>query len=96
MNAAEMELLWRPNTSLGDEGAIFAHALIRHYSFPPGFCFDIYCADEPIVDDINSDVFNADRRSSDFVNYFRDMCKHYKTNDLMHTMGEDFSYRVAL
>ena len=30
-----------------------------------------------------------------FTSYFREMCNHFKTTDLMHTMGDDFQYSNA-
>ena len=72
MNDASLEMIWRPRTSLGDEGAIFAHTLYRHYSYPSYFCFDMNCADEPVMDDPRLEGYNADRRSSDFADYFKD------------------------
>jgi lysosomal alpha-mannosidase len=32
------------------------------YSPPPGFCFDVLCADEPMIDDPDSPDYNIDRK----------------------------------
>lgn len=34
------------------------------YSPPKGFCFDILCTDEPIIDDLKSPDYNVDKRVS--------------------------------
>jgi lysosomal alpha-mannosidase len=34
------------------------------YQPPPGFCFDIYCNDEPIIDDPRSKDYNVEKRVS--------------------------------
>jgi lysosomal alpha-mannosidase len=60
------------------------------YEAPPNFCFDINCKDEPIMDNPKLKGYNIDRRAWEFADYFRDMCLHYKSNTLMHTMGSDF------
>lgn len=47
-----------------DDSDIFTAALYSHYSAPSGFCFDILCNDEPIIDDPQSFDYNVDRRVS--------------------------------
>lgn len=56
------EMVWKASDSLGSKAELFTGALYNTYSPPPGFCFDILCADEPIVDDKNSPEYNVDRR----------------------------------
>lgn len=41
---------------------IFTGALYNEYANPPGFCFDILCDDEPIIDDENSPDYNVDKK----------------------------------
>ena len=95
MNEANMEMLWKPRTSLGDEGTIFTHAFFVYYSAPTNFGFDINNNDDPIMDDPKLEGYNVDRKSAEFAEYFKDMCHHYKTNNLFHTLGDDFTYRLA-
>ena len=46
-----MEMILRPNTSLGDEGAMLIHILYNHYNYPKNFCFDrLNCKVELIAD----------------------------------------------
>lgn len=52
---------------------IFAGALYNEYANPPGFCFDILCDDEPMIDDENSTDYNIDKKvklslRNDFLN----------------------------
>lgn len=41
---------------------IFTGALYNEYANPPGFCFDILCDDEPMIDDVNSTDYNIDKK----------------------------------
>lgn len=60
MNNKEMEMMWKASDSLNLK--IFTGVLFNTYGPPPGFCFDILCGDETIVDDPESPMFNIDRR----------------------------------
>lgn len=60
MNNKEMEMMWKASDSLNLK--IFTGVLFNTYGPPPGFCFDILCGDETIVDDPESPIFNIDRR----------------------------------
>ena len=37
------------------------------YQPPPGFCFDTYCGDQPIMDDPNLEDYNVDEKVKMFV-----------------------------
>lgn len=65
------------------------------YSPPPGFCFDILCNDEPIVDDKKSPMYNVPNRISKFFDYLDNVTKNYATKNVIITMGEDFNYQDA-
>lgn len=56
----QMEMRWKVSESLDLE--IFTGVLYNTYGPPPGFCFDILCNDEPIVDNPNSLMYNVDRK----------------------------------
>lgn len=47
---------------LTDNSEIFTGALYNGYSHPPGFCFDILCRDDPIIDDVKSVEYNLDKK----------------------------------
>lgn len=88
-----MEMVWRPLQYSGDQtNYMFTHVNYYHYSPPPGFCFDDVCRDEPIKDDPTLEDYNIDVRSKNFVDYFKSMANHYRTTNLLHTLGEDFQY----
>lgn len=60
----EAEMVWHGSESLGDQAKLFTGVLYNNYSPPPGFCFDILCADEPIIDGYRNPENNVDRRVS--------------------------------
>lgn len=47
-----------------DDSDLFTGVLFNNYGPPAGFCFDILCDDEPIIDDKYSPDYNVDRRVS--------------------------------
>lgn len=54
---------------------MFTGALYNQYQAPPGFCFDILCDDEPIIDDRRSSDYNVEMRvrpllDKTFVDFF--------------------------
>ncbi|XP_052746240.1 lysosomal alpha-mannosidase isoform X2 [Bicyclus anynana] len=90
-----MEMIWRGDDDLGNSSDLFTGVLFNTYSPPPGFCFDVLCDDEPIIDDPSSPMFNVDARVKDFLDICRNMSKGYSTNNILVTMGEDFFYQDA-
>lgn len=81
-------MLWQPQQYNGEQTSkIFTHVNYFHYSPPPGFCFDIRCTDEPIKDDPTLEDYNLDVKSQALVDYFKSMALHYRSNNLMHTLG---------
>ncbi|XP_044735005.1 lysosomal alpha-mannosidase-like isoform X1 [Chrysoperla carnea] len=89
------EMIWRGSPNLGAASDLFTGVLFNNYGPPPGFCFDVLCSDDPIIDDVNSPDFNADKRIKEFIDYANDQAKHYKTNNIILTMGGDFTYQDA-
>ncbi|KAL0858609.1 hypothetical protein ABMA27_012444 [Loxostege sticticalis] len=90
-----MEMVWRGDDSLGHSSDIFTGVLFNTYSPPKGFCFDVLCNDDPIIDDPNSPDYNVDRRVSDFIDYVKAQSNSYRTNNVIITMGGDFTYQQA-
>lgn len=74
---------------------MFTSPLYYFYGAPPGFCWDIECWDEVIIDNPNSPEYNVDRRVEDFFNVVREQAQYYKTNNIIMTFGQDFEYRSA-
>ena len=90
------EMLWKGSNNLDPaSSSIFTGILPNLYQPPPGFCFDTYCGDDPIMDDPTLEDFNVDDKVNTFINYTLDQLKVYKTNNLIMTMGSDFQYSNA-
>jgi len=94
LNEKNMELLWKPIGSKDNQG-IFSAVTYFHYSAPPGFCFDDACDEEPIIDDEEGEDSNINKKAVDLVEYFQNMADHYKQNELLHLIGDDFHYSNA-
>ncbi|KZC06792.1 Lysosomal alpha-mannosidase, partial [Dufourea novaeangliae] len=90
-----MEFIWKGSPSLGSRGDLFTVALYNTYSPPPGFCFDVLCNDQPIVDDPASPDYNVEERVEQFLSFAQRQASAYKTNNIILTMGEDFNYQHA-
>ncbi|XP_076239948.1 lysosomal alpha-mannosidase II [Calliopsis andreniformis] len=90
-----MEFIWKGSPNLGSRADLFTVALYNNYSPPPGFCFDILCQDDPIIDDPNSPDYNVDKKIDSFLQYVVQQSKAYRTNNVILTMGGDFTYQYA-
>ncbi|KAH0948863.1 hypothetical protein HN011_001273 [Eciton burchellii] len=90
-----MEFVWESSSSLGKQANLFTVAMYNTYSPPPGFCFDVLCADEPMIDDPDSPDYNIDRKIDDFLRYAVIQANYYRTNHIILTMGGDFTYQHA-
>lgn len=90
-----MEHVWKASPNLGPAANLFTGALFNSYSPPPGFCFDLLCDDEPIMDDPRLKGYNVDQRVSDFIAQVKDQAQYYATNHIIMTMGNDFNYQAA-
>lgn len=55
-------------TFSGKMSDIMTHTLFNLYNAPEGFCFDFLCNDEPIIDDPDNKVYNADKRVMENIN----------------------------
>ncbi|KAH8334062.1 hypothetical protein KR059_006202 [Drosophila kikkawai] len=88
-----MEMIWDASESMSGV-KLFSGMLYNFYSDTPGFCFDILCTDEPIIDG-DSYENNVEARVDGFLDYAEEMSKHYLTNHIMVPMGGDFQYEDA-
>ncbi|KAH8419560.1 hypothetical protein KR222_006062 [Zaprionus bogoriensis] len=93
LNDLAIEMIWQSSATLKDSD-IFTGLLYRHYSAPPGFCFDIHCGDEPIIDSKSYDN-NVNSRVDDFISYVKNMAKSFRATHIMVPMGDDFQYEDA-
>ncbi|CAH0775454.1 unnamed protein product [Bemisia tabaci] len=91
----EMEMMWRPDTSTGEEGELFTGILFNLYQPPPGFCWDTYCDDEPIMDNPKLHGYNVDAKINQFIKHIDAYSHAYRTNNILVTMGGDFNYISA-
>merc|ERR550534_2020659 len=90
-----MEMRWDASNTQGEAGSLFTGVNYNLYQAPDGFCFDILCGDEPIIDNVKSRDYNVEQRVQDFLNYCQEQAKSYATNHIMMTMGGDFTYTEA-
>ncbi|XP_039762685.1 lysosomal alpha-mannosidase-like isoform X1 [Pararge aegeria] len=95
LSQKRMEMIWRGDDNLGNSSDLFTGVLFNTYSPPPGFCFDVLCDDEPIIDDPDSPMFNVDARIVKFLAYVTKQALYYRTNNVILTMGGDFTYQNA-
>ncbi|KAL3200176.1 hypothetical protein MRX96_043588 [Rhipicephalus microplus] len=91
----QLEFIWSGSANLGKDAQIFTGILPNVYSPPRGFCFDIYCSDDALVDDPDSDEYNIKSRVDDFLIYVNETAAIYKSNNIPVTMGNDFNYQSA-
>ena len=61
------------------------------YGPPSGFCFDTYCADEPIMDDNSLEEFNVKDKVNFFVDAARRQVIHCKFNAIYHIVVLPFA-----
>ncbi|CAG9577073.1 unnamed protein product [Danaus chrysippus] len=95
MDEGRMEFMWRGSDVLGKMSDIMTHTMFNLYNAPEGFCFDFLCNDEPVVDDPDSKVFNADKLVNNFISQIERQAKYYDHDTIMVTLGGDFTYQSA-
>lgn len=94
LNGKNAEMIWKTSANLPDSD-LFTGVLFNVYQPPPGFCFDVLCPDEPFIDDPESAENNVDRKIDYFLMYVKKQAKHYRTYNIVLTMGGDFTYMDA-
>eukprot|EP00731_Ephydatia_muelleri_P005571 Em0002g1747a len=90
-----LELVWRGSQSLGAAVDMFTGVLYYGYGPPPGFCFDVGCDDEPIMDDPDLFDNNVKLRVEQFLSAVAYQWIHYQTSEVMLTFGSDFQFEDA-
>ncbi|EDV31827.1 uncharacterized protein Dana_GF14353 [Drosophila ananassae] len=88
-----MEMVWEASESLSGV-ELFSGLLYNFYSDTPGFCFDVLCDDEPIIDG-KGPSNNVESRVDEFLDYAEEVSSHFITNHIMIPMGGDFQYEDA-
>ncbi|KAH8376896.1 hypothetical protein KR093_001976 [Drosophila rubida] len=89
------EMIWHGSENLGEKSDLFTGALYNNYQAPDGFCFDILCSDQPIIDGKHSPDNNVKEKIDAFFEFVTKMAKGYRTPNVLITMGEDFHYQNA-
>ncbi|XP_052854491.1 lysosomal alpha-mannosidase isoform X1 [Drosophila gunungcola] len=89
------EMIWHGSANLGEEADLFSGALYNNYQAPDGFCFDILCSDAPIIDGKHSPDNNVKERIDTFLDFAKTQSQYYRTNNIIITMGGDFTYQAA-
>ncbi|XP_015589369.1 lysosomal alpha-mannosidase isoform X1 [Cephus cinctus] len=95
LNDKTAEFIWKASPNLGEKADLFTNVLYNNYSPPPGFCFDVLCDDEPMIDDPESPDNNIDTRIDSFLQFADKQAEHYRTKNIIMTMGGDFTYQAA-
>lgn len=95
-NTKTMEMVWEGSQNLGEAARLFTGVLPNGYGPPPGFCFDILCSDEPIMDDPRLHDYNVDDKVDAFIKAAESEAEGYSSaGHILMTMGEDFNYQSA-
>ncbi|KAG5881082.1 hypothetical protein JTB14_034142 [Gonioctena quinquepunctata] len=89
-----LDFAWQGSTSL-EESIIFGSIFGYLYNPPKGYCWDIECGDQQIVDNPKSPNYNIQRKVDGFMEIIKSEAAHYPTNNIMIPMGGDFHYQVA-
>ncbi|XP_074026193.1 lysosomal alpha-mannosidase isoform X2 [Leptinotarsa decemlineata] len=90
-----LDFVWQGSDNLDNStiyGGIFATDL---YNSPPGYCWDIECEDDVIVDDPKSPNYNLEGKVSDFLEVVKNFSNYFSTNNIFIPMGGDFQYQAA-
>uniref|UniRef100_A0A2M4DMV2 Alpha-mannosidase n=1 Tax=Anopheles darlingi TaxID=43151 RepID=A0A2M4DMV2_ANODA len=95
MQTKTPEMVWHTSSSLSNSD-LFTSVLYNHYSAPPGFCFDVLCNDDPLIDDNGSTDYNVKVKIDTFITWLEKMAESYRSNNLILTMGDDFNYMNAV
>lgn len=66
---------------LGNDGKLFTGVNYNLYQAPSGFCFDVLCDDQPIIDDSHSRDFNVEQRVT-YCSTFLYIYLHFSTQGM--------------
>lgn len=86
-----LQFNWHVSEENGN--SIFGGVFYNHYSNPRGFCWDVLCADEPIIDNPDFENVNVAERLNDFMAYFNERLSTQRHNHFIVLMGQDFTYQ---
>ncbi|XP_050536748.1 lysosomal alpha-mannosidase-like [Daktulosphaira vitifoliae] len=96
LNKKTAEMIWQSSPNLGSSADLFTHVLYNYYFAPDGFCFDVVCGIDPIVDDIKSPAYNVEKKASELLDFVRTQQRAFQDHgNVILTMGGDFAYQDA-
>jgi len=90
-----VEGIWRASAASKDQSQVFwglSGSYGGNYGPPEGFCFDNFCSDEPMMDDLDLEDYNVDGKVADFVSAAYEQANQARGTHIMMTMGSDFQY----
>lgn len=91
-----LDIIWHGDRILsGQSGSIFANIFRDTYDSPPGFCFDVQCLDDNLVDNKKSYEYNMDSKGNEFIEYIRSYAANKALNHILIPLGGDFHYSAA-
>ncbi|KAL3720552.1 hypothetical protein ACJRO7_005376 [Eucalyptus globulus] len=90
-----LEVIWRGSKTFGSSSQIFTNVFPDHYGPPEGFSFEVFDDFEPVQDNTLLDDYNVEIRVTDFISAAMTQAIVTRTNHIMWTMGEDFTYQYA-
>lgn len=90
-----LDLMWHGDVALGDDTGIFTNIFRDGYDAPSGYCFDVTCMDDVIVDNKNTYEYNVDFKGQHMISFIRDYAKAKLTNHVLIPFGGDFQFSAA-
>ncbi|KAI6671517.1 hypothetical protein NL676_006402 [Syzygium grande] len=94
-NDKSLEVIWRGSKTFGSSSQIFTNVFPDHYGPPEGFKFEVSDDFEPVQDNTLLYDYNVEIRVNDFISAAMTQANVTRTNHIMWTMGEDFTYQYA-
>jgi len=95
LEAQECEGVWESSPNLESSSVFWGltGSYTGNYGAPPGYCFDVFCADDPLV---GLDELQLKYRIEDFLKKVKVQADQTKGSNVMVTMGSDFQYESAM
>ncbi|KAG6542998.1 hypothetical protein Mapa_015494 [Marchantia paleacea] len=92
-----LEMIWRASDTLGSTADIFYGVFPVHYNPPDTFEFEPSNQDyTPVQDDKSIEGYNVDERVDELVQAATTQAALTRTEHIMWTMGDDFTYQNAV
>ncbi|RZC14230.1 lysosomal alpha-mannosidase-like, partial [Asbolus verrucosus] len=89
-----LDFIWQGSVNL-DNSNLFTTMFPDFYGTISGFCFDVLCEYEPIIDNENNPDYNVKQKVKEFARKMDEYRSYYKTTNFLVPMGGDFNYQAA-